>query len=76
MVKVITEATAKTLEWKKCRNKPLQREYAEVTEETWIETREGTIKAYPGQDYLMKGVNGEIYPCKKDIFHKTYDTIE
>lgn len=76
IVKVITEESAKTLEWKKCRNKPLEREYAEVTEETWIKTREGTIKAYPKLDYLMKGVGGEIYPIKKDLFRKTYDTTE
>jgi len=24
-------------------------------------------------DYIIKGVNGEFYPCKPDIFHKTYE---
>ena len=27
-------------------------------------------------DYIIKGVNGEIYPCKADIFEKTYDEVE
>ena len=27
-------------------------------------------------DYIIKGVNGEIYPCKPEIFHKTYEVIE
>jgi len=27
-------------------------------------------------DYIIKGVNGEFYPCKPDIFDKTYDIIE
>ena len=37
-----------------------------------IPTLEGTMKFTP-QDMLITGVNGEIYPCKKDIFAKTYD---
>ena len=36
-----------------------------------IETLEGTMKAKEG-DFIIKGVNGEFYPCKPDIFHKTY----
>lgn len=27
-------------------------------------------------DYIIKGVNGEFYPCKPDIFRKTYETAE
>lgn len=26
-------------------------------------------------DYIIKGVNGEIYPCKPDIFEKTYELV-
>lgn len=37
-----------------------------------IETLEGTMKASVG-DYIIKGVNGEFYPCKPDIFEKTYE---
>ena len=37
-----------------------------------IQTLEGTMKAAPG-DIIIKGVNGEFYPCKPDIFHKTYE---
>ena len=37
-----------------------------------IETLEGLMKASPG-DWIIKGVNGEFYPCKPDIFEKTYD---
>ena len=39
-----------------------------------IETLEGTMRAQQG-DYIIKGVNGEFYPCKPDIFEKTYDII-
>lgn len=39
-----------------------------------IETLEGNMKAHHG-DYIIKGVNGEIYPCKADIFDKTYEKV-
>lgn len=37
-----------------------------------IATLEGEMHASDG-DYIIKGVNGEFYPCKPDIFAKTYD---
>ena len=40
-----------------------------------IETLEGVMRASPG-DYIIRGVNGEIYPCKADIFEKTYEKVE
>jgi len=41
--------------------------------DAWCEIRtlEGTMIARTG-DYIIMGVNGEIYPCKADIFEKTY----
>lgn len=39
-----------------------------------IETLEGTMRASIG-DYIIKGVNGEFYPCKPDIFEKTYEKV-
>ena len=36
-----------------------------------IKTLEGTHEANVG-DFIIRGVNGEHYPCKPDIFHKTY----
>lgn len=40
-----------------------------------IKTLEGTMHANYG-DYIIKGVNGEIYPCKPEIFEKTYELLE
>ena len=37
-----------------------------------IETLEGSMRVSPG-DWIIKGVNGEFYPCKPDIFEKTYE---
>lgn len=40
-----------------------------------IHTLEGDMRASVG-DYIIKGVDGEYYPCKPDIFEKTYEAIE
>lgn len=40
-----------------------------------IETLEGDMRASIG-DFIIKGVNGEFYPCKPDIFAKTYELAE
>lgn len=39
-----------------------------------IKTLEGVMTVSPG-DFIILGVNGEVYPCKPDIFHKTYDPV-
>jgi len=38
----------------------------------FIDTLEGTMEAKTG-DYIIKGVKGEFYPCKPDIFEATYE---
>ena len=40
-----------------------------------IPTLEGTMLASPG-DYIIKGIKGEFYPCKPDIFWDTYDLVD
>lgn len=62
--------------------------YKEVTEwsgQAWavtfperkllIPTLEGTMTA-DIDDYIIKGVKGEFYPCKPDIFNATYDLVD
>lgn len=39
-----------------------------------IVTLEGIMIANRG-DYIIQGVNGEIYPCKAEIFEKTYELV-
>lgn len=41
----------------------------------YISTLEGDMLCRKG-DWVIKGVNGEFYPCKPDIFEKTYDIVE
>ena len=40
-----------------------------------IRTPEGVMKAMIG-DWIIKGVRGEIYPCKPDIFEQTYEEVK
>lgn len=40
-----------------------------------IKTLEGTMVANIG-DWVIKGVKGEIYPCRDDIFEMTYEPVE
>lgn len=39
-----------------------------------IDTLEGTMRVDYG-DYIIKGVKGEFYPCKPDIFEQTYEEV-
>lgn len=41
----------------------------------YIETLEGTMTASL-DDYIVKGVDGEFYPVKPEIFKKTYEVLE
>lgn len=40
-----------------------------------IQTLEGVMTAQLG-DWVIKDINGEFYPCKQDIFYKTYERVE
>ena len=40
-----------------------------------IDTLEGRMRADKG-DYIIKGIAGEFYPCKPDIFKATYEEVE
>lgn len=39
-----------------------------------IQTLEGAMTASPG-DWIIRGVAGELYPCKPDIFDATYEPV-
>jgi hypothetical protein len=40
----------------------------------WIDTLEGGHIVYPN-DWIITGISGEKYPCKPDIFNKTYEKV-
>ena len=49
--------------------------YCAETNEYYIDTLEGKLHC-TYRDWIIKGVNGEFYPCKPDIFEKTYEKVE
>ncbi|OUO77900.1 hypothetical protein B5F53_11840 [Blautia sp. An249] len=40
-----------------------------------VKTLEGNMRAELG-DYIIRGLRGEYYPCKPDVFHKKYEAVE
>lgn len=60
---------------KKYRKKPVVVQAYKTDEKITIHTLEGDMLASKG-DYIITGVNGEQYPCKPDIFEKTYELVE
>ena len=58
----------------KYRKKKVIVEAYQTKEEKIIHTLEGDMKASVG-DYIITGVDGEQYPCKPDIFEKTYEKV-
>jgi hypothetical protein len=79
----------KTERWWKARKKPIEVRVREVQpmediflsdKKTWvkgetIKTREGELKAISGKDFLIEGIEGEIYPIGKESFYKTYEIL-
>ena len=60
---------------RKYRKKPLVIEAYQTESELLIPTLEGNHIASPG-DFIVRGVDGECYPCKPDIFKETYDPAD
>lgn len=59
----------------KYRKKPVIIEAYQTDKEMIIHTLEGDMKASIG-DYIITGLRGEKYPCKPDIFEKSYEKVE
>ncbi len=60
---------------KKYRKKPVIITAYKTDKELIINTLEGPLKADVG-DYIITGLRGEEYPCKPDIFEKTYEAVD
>ncbi len=63
------------VEKKKFRKKPIVIEAYQTDKEMIIHTLEGDLKADVG-DWIITGLRGEEYPCKPDIFEKTYEPVD
>lgn len=61
--------------WTTVRKLPVEVEARRATTRERIHTREGTVVADPG-DVILRGVEGEVYPCDPAIFAETYEVVE
>ena len=59
----------------KYQKKPVVVNAYQTQKDMSITTLEGIMHAAPG-DWIITGINGEQYPCKPDIFEKTYEPVE
>ena len=73
--------------WGIARKKPIEIHYREVIPNDYdcddrempmerVHTHEGVLWAYPDRDFIICGIESELYPIKKNIFYKSYDVIE
>ena len=63
------------LEFQKAVKKPIPIKCVQIFEPFVVETIEGEMQGKSG-DWLMVGVNGEMYPCDNAIFEKTYKLLK
>ena len=59
----------------RCRKKPIVIHAIQIDEDFKVTTMEGVVYGKAG-DYLMIGIDGERYPCNKEIFERSYDWVE
>lgn len=60
---------------KNYRKKPLTIQAVQTKNQLMIHTLEGNMLADKG-DYIIKGIKGEYYPCKPEIFEQSYEDVE
>lgn len=60
---------------KPCMKRPIVVHAVQVNEEFRVNSLEGDYAQGKAGDYLMRGVNGELYICDREIFEKTYDFV-
>ncbi len=54
--------------------KPIPIGCVQINEPFEVESLEGLVRGKPG-DWLMRGIQGELYVCDREIFEKTYDLV-
>ncbi len=59
-----------------CKKRPIIVHAKQINEEFRVNTLEGNYKQGKPGDYLMRGIEGELYICDKEIFEKSYDWIQ
>ncbi len=73
-MKHFTKGTVPDLAFKKAKKKPIAIRCAKIDEAFDVQTMEGLMQGKAG-DWLIVGVNDEMYLIDDEIFHKTYDLV-
>ena len=78
--KLPKRVSEQNIHWGKARKKPVEIEYREAQPVNGVieiikTDGQGDEIAVVGRDFIIRGVEGEIYPIKKEVFYKTYDVI-
>lgn len=60
---------------RECIKRPIIVHAQPIDEEFQVETLEGNYKTGKPGDYLMQGIDDELYICDKDIFERSYDWV-
>jgi len=63
------------LSWNDAEKKPVVVQATPMPAPFEVETKEGTMRGDEG-DILIRGVEGELYPCDSDIFYQTYEVLD
>lgn len=58
-----------------CKRKPIIVHALKMSEPFRVDSLEGDYKQGKAGDYLMKGIDGELYICDGPIFERTYDFL-
>ena len=75
-MKIVKKLTDLKKDWEWYQKKPVQVKATEIIEKVIeVHTREGVLMGYKG-DFLIQGIEGEIYPCGRKIFFKTYRKLK
>lgn len=74
-MKVIQTDNLKEFSFSKAIKKPIPIKCVQLDEPFEVQTMEGTLRGKKG-DWLMIGINGEMYPCDREIFEKTYTILD
>lgn len=62
--------------WGRARKKQVDVDFREVRgRKEKVRTKNGEVLARKGFDYVVRGVDGELYPVDRDIFNRTYEVI-
>jgi hypothetical protein len=59
-----------------CMKRPIVVHAKQINEDFRVNTLEGNYKQGKSGDYLMRGIDGELYICDGPIFEKTYDFVK